>query len=508
MRDRKSLLSFLLAIAILGFSLLACAGGGKPSVDEAVMARSLDDDYKPLEETTEFYPDETFYCSAKVSNLEKGTKVKAKWFYGEEFIDEYTYTTEESGSGYVGFHVTPEETWPIGDYKVEIYLEGELVETLAFSVVPPKGATPSQVKRAITCKAIDEEHRPLEPSTTFAPTDVVHCSVNADLGLYSRLVAKWYFEGQLQEDFITTLVMQENVSDTYIDFYLEPQPQLAEGEYTVETYLDGKLAKGVDFTVERPEFAFGPIIFAQGVTEDNQPINPTSAFPAGTTEIYALFDYLGMVDGMEWGMKWYLEGEEDLSKTQVWDAGESGTFWLRYYNEDGLTSGNCKLELYVQERLVQSGTFVVEAKPTPEADWKSYTSQALGFSIQYPPDWTVTEEEAQVRFEATPDIGLFVQAIPGVEVSAQEVAEMVIDLLREDYPDLETTYMGSLSTEVGEWWEIDVVYIEESSKISLVLLSIVQEGTAYLIGAVAPEQEFDQWLNDFVAIVNSLRLLP
>lgn len=58
MRDRKSLLSFLLAIAILGFSLLACAGGGKPSIDEAVMARSLDDDYKPLEETTEFYPDE------------------------------------------------------------------------------------------------------------------------------------------------------------------------------------------------------------------------------------------------------------------------------------------------------------------------------------------------------------------------------------------------------------------------------------------------------------------
>ena len=118
--------------------------------------------------------------------------------------------------------------------------------------------------------------------------------------------------------------------------------------------------------VKEAKAAFGPIVFAEGVTEDDQPINPTSSFPAGTWKVYAIFDYRGMRDGMEWKRKWYFEGEEDLSKTEVWDAGESGAFWLRFYDEAGLASGNYELELYVEGQLLQSGTFVIEkSAPTP-----------------------------------------------------------------------------------------------------------------------------------------------
>ena len=508
MRDQRSLLSVLLVIAVLGFSILACTVGGEPSVDEAVVARSLDDEYKPVEETTEFYPDETFHCSAKVSNLEKEAKVKANWFYGEELVGEYTYTTEEGGSGYVGFYLTPEETWPIGDYKVEVYLEEE-AKTVSFSVVPPEGATPSQVKRAVTCKAVDEEYRPVEPSTIFAPTDVVHCSVNADLGLYSRLVAKWYFEGELLEDFVTTVIIQENISDTYTDFYLEPQ--LTEGDYTVEIYLDGELAKSIDFTVERPRVTFGPVTFAAGVSDTGEPVDVATQFPAGTTIVYAFASYEGMSDGAKCESVWYLDGEEAMRTPFDWALGESGTAWIaNIHREDGVKPGRYDWELYVEGQLLQTGNFVVEeeAKPTPGADWKPYTSEALGFSIQHPPNWSVTEAEDQVRFEAMPDIGLFVAVFPGVDVSAQDLTQGVVDGLREDYPDLETTYTGSFSTEAAEWWEVDVIYTEEGTKVSLVLLCAVEEGTAYLIGAIAPEEEFDQWVDDFVAMVDSFRFLP
>jgi len=395
MRDRRAFLSVLLVIAVLGFGILACTGGGEPSVDEAVTARSLDDEYKPVEETTEFYPDETFYCSAEVSNLEKGAKVKAEWFFGEEFLGEYTYTAEEGGSGYVGFNLTPEETWPMGDYKVEVYLEEELARTVTFSVVPPEGATPSRVIKAVTCKEVDEEYRPVEPSTTFAPTDVVHCSVNADLGLYSQLVAKWYFEGELLEDFVTTLVLQENIADTYAHFYLEPQPELAEGDYTVEIYLDGELAKSVDFTVESPKVGFGPVVFAQGVTDDDQPINPTSTFPAGTTEVYAIFDYQGMSDSMEWVSTWYHEGEQDVSDTWVWDKGQSGTKWVRLHNDDGLPSGNWKYELHVEGQLLQSGTFVIEEAEGPSAGSVTFAAgvtednEPIDVATQFPVGTTI-----------------------------------------------------------------------------------------------------------------------
>jgi len=137
-----------LALCLLGFTLLACEfsiGGGEPKVETAVMARSLDPNYQPVEPTSVFGPTDTFYCSVKVTDLEKGSNVTAKWFFGSEFLGEYTYTATGGGSGHVGFSLSPAGTWLAGSYRVDIYLNDALVQSVAFSVVgaevPP--ATPT-----------------------------------------------------------------------------------------------------------------------------------------------------------------------------------------------------------------------------------------------------------------------------------------------------------------------------------------------------------------------------
>lgn len=131
---------FALAFILLATTLLACefsaqVGGGEPSIDEVIIARSLDDSQKPVDPTSVFGSEDVFYASARVSYLEEGSEVTGKWFFGDQFIDEASVAITEDGfSGYVGFDLTPSTPWPAGDYRLEVYLDEELAQTVTFQV--------------------------------------------------------------------------------------------------------------------------------------------------------------------------------------------------------------------------------------------------------------------------------------------------------------------------------------------------------------------------------------
>jgi Tol biopolymer transport system component len=119
-------------------------------------------------------------------------------------------------------------------------------------------------------------------------------------------------------------------------------------------------------TPEAPEPVVGPIVFAAGVDDDNQPINPSTLFASETEEIHAIFDYEGMSSSINWERRWYQNGEEVGSGSGTWDAGESGMFDLSLTgNGQPLGAGNWELEIYINGELAQSSTFVIESSPTP-----------------------------------------------------------------------------------------------------------------------------------------------
>jgi hypothetical protein len=112
-----------------------------PSVDDVTMTRSIDQKSKqPTDPTTTFKSTDPAICAVvKASNLVDGSTLEAKWYYNNVEVPEVrnsTVITGSGGSGYFSFSIGHHEQEPfwIGDWKVEVYLDDELVKTVAFQV--------------------------------------------------------------------------------------------------------------------------------------------------------------------------------------------------------------------------------------------------------------------------------------------------------------------------------------------------------------------------------------
>lgn len=232
-------------------------------------------------------------------------------------------------------------------------------------------------------EAVDENGSCINPATSFpSGTLRVYTCFNytgMQDGMAGRMV--WLRDGQIYEEGSETW---ESGEEGDFWWWVGDEEGLDPGSYEVQLYVEGQLLQSGTFVIEKgvptptpvpptptpvpatptkEAPAFDPIIFAEGVTEDGDPVNPATTFPAGIKEVYAIWDYRGMSDGMRWGRKWYLDGAEDVVKTgQAWDEGEHGRTWLYLYATGGgpLDSGNYRLELYIEGQLVQSATFVIQ----------------------------------------------------------------------------------------------------------------------------------------------------
>ena len=90
------------------------------------------------EETTIFRQDEPFYCIVDLANAPDDTALIASWVaVAVEGVESNTMIDETEfmhGSGEITFDLSNDSLWPLGSYKVDIYLNGELDQSLEFSV--------------------------------------------------------------------------------------------------------------------------------------------------------------------------------------------------------------------------------------------------------------------------------------------------------------------------------------------------------------------------------------
>jgi len=89
-------------------------------------------------ETEVYGPNDTFYAVVELANAPDDTQTKAVWTAVSAEGLEPNYNLGEyeleRGSGTVTFKISPETAWPVGQYRVEIFLNGEKKETLDFEV--------------------------------------------------------------------------------------------------------------------------------------------------------------------------------------------------------------------------------------------------------------------------------------------------------------------------------------------------------------------------------------
>ena len=113
------------------------------TIEKTVLAREQDDKFEPVKS---FKPDDTFAVLAFLSEPKVGTKLKAVWtiveageHQDEKILEKKIELTAEAIKGVkeanrINFTLSHDNPYPAGDYKVEIYLNGELAKTVEFKI--------------------------------------------------------------------------------------------------------------------------------------------------------------------------------------------------------------------------------------------------------------------------------------------------------------------------------------------------------------------------------------
>jgi hypothetical protein len=114
-----------------------------PRVLSVVPATGLYDNYRPIEATDIFHPDDTFFVSVQMDDFRRGMELAARWSYQGQVITETTLDpnriAEGDGKGegkdFVGFLLMNDNPpWPVGDYTVEIIDGVEVLGSAEFRV--------------------------------------------------------------------------------------------------------------------------------------------------------------------------------------------------------------------------------------------------------------------------------------------------------------------------------------------------------------------------------------
>ena len=119
-------------VVILLIALAACARGPL-SVETIQIGRSLNSDNSVSAHTTRFAPNDTMYASVITADRGAGT-LSARWMFGGRVVSEQTKDVSYNERAATEFHFSAADGFPVGEYRVEILLDGKPVETRTMRV--------------------------------------------------------------------------------------------------------------------------------------------------------------------------------------------------------------------------------------------------------------------------------------------------------------------------------------------------------------------------------------
>lgn len=107
---------------------------GPPAITKVVFAKALDRDNRPTNLTSSYAQGEKIFVCALGENMLVGSKVDIKIIYQDQDISD-SFDVTRAGTQYFTLTVSASETGhPADEYSVEVYLDGALATTGAFSV--------------------------------------------------------------------------------------------------------------------------------------------------------------------------------------------------------------------------------------------------------------------------------------------------------------------------------------------------------------------------------------
>jgi hypothetical protein len=104
-------------------------------VTDVEVGRALDADKKISDKTDTFKPADTIYVSIATEGSSPGAVLAAHWTYKDGKLVKHEETTiAPTGKAVTEFHIVKPSGWPVGDYKVEVMLDGASAGNKSFKV--------------------------------------------------------------------------------------------------------------------------------------------------------------------------------------------------------------------------------------------------------------------------------------------------------------------------------------------------------------------------------------
>ncbi len=388
-------------------------GAGEASFSRLVFAPAVDDRDQPTAIVTHLPSGATeLYACWEYAGMADTLTWEARWYLDGQYQEDVSWTPAlwkggEEGTWWVS--VYNEDGLIEGKYRLELYVEGR--KLLEGEIQVGGDVSGPAITDLVFSAGITADERPTDPATILpSGIDTVYAffdfSGMSDGATWSRF---WYYEG---EEVASREATWDGGSDGATWLSLGSDEPLAPGAYRLELYVEDVLLAAGNFTVagNQSQEAIGPILFAAGINDDGDPVNPGETFPSGTEELHFFVEYNGMQDGLSFDERWLFDGEELLTVNVTWEQGTSGTFSDFIYRKNGepLWDGEYTVELYLEGELVQSASATIggEAPPTP------MPPTGKGLQIQ----GYILDADTQRGIEGA----VYVVLIPGVTVGEWE----------------------------------------------------------------------------------------
>jgi hypothetical protein len=120
--------------AVLGVLVLTIAGCSQPlHVSTLQVGSKLNGDNTVGTHTTRFKPDDKIYA-AVLTDATGSSTIAARWTYNGQMVSEEERKVTYKGAGATAFEFKSASAFPVGDYKVDILVDGQPVASREFRV--------------------------------------------------------------------------------------------------------------------------------------------------------------------------------------------------------------------------------------------------------------------------------------------------------------------------------------------------------------------------------------
>ena len=139
---------------LMGLAMIALAGCSKaktadPTTTETTtpaatefkvvgfeVGKGVDADQRVVMAGNEFAPSDTIVVSVATEGSAPAATLGAKWTFGPDgqVVNDMTEAITPSGPAHTEFHISKPDGFPVGNYKVEITLDGATMGTKEFQV--------------------------------------------------------------------------------------------------------------------------------------------------------------------------------------------------------------------------------------------------------------------------------------------------------------------------------------------------------------------------------------